>query len=191
MWFLKYYLMKHANILKICVTLWTSIFQVTSMVVVQSPSHVWLFATPWTAACQASLSLTISRSLPKFMSIESVMPSNLWDAISSSVAVFSFSLLSFPASGSFPMSQLFASGDQSIGASASASVLLKCIQDWFPLPLTGLISLLSRRLSRVFSSTVWKHQFFGALPSLFSSSHICTWLLEKPQLWLDGPLLAK
>ena len=83
--------------------------------------------------------------------------------------------------GSFPVSQLFASGDQSIGASAPASVLPMNIQGCFPLGLTGLISLLSQGLWRVFSSTtVWKHQFFGSQPSLWSNSYICTWLLEKP-----------
>ena len=101
--------------------------------------------------------------------------------ISSSVIPFSSCLLSFPASGSFPMSQLFISGGQSIGASASASVLLKNIQGWFPLGLTGLSSLLSKGLSRVFSkTTVWNHQFFGTQPSLWTNSHIHTWLLEKP-----------
>ena len=101
------------------------------------------------------------------------------------------SSLSQSATGSFSMSQFFASGGQSIGASASASVLSMNIQGWFPLGSTGLI-LQSKRLSRVFSSTtVWKHQFFGAQPSLWSNSHIHTWLLEKLQLWLDGSLLAK
>ena len=90
----------------------------------------------------------------------------------------------FSASGSFPISWLFTSNDQSIGA--SASVLPMNIQGWFPLGLTALISLLSKRLSRVFSSTTfWKHQFFGAQPSLWSSSHVHTWLLEKPYLWLS------
>ena len=85
---------------------------------------------------------------------------------------------SFPASGSFLMSQLFTSGGQSIGATASSSVLPMNIQCWFPL---GLISLLFKGLSRVFSSTtVRKHQFFGAQPSLWSNSHIHTWLQEKP-----------
>ena len=99
---------------------------------------------------------------------------------SSSVA-FSFCLLSLPASGSFPVSHLFASGGQSIAASASASLLLMSIQGWFPLRLTSLISLLSKGLSRVFSSTTFqKHQFFNALPSFLSSSHICTWLLVRP-----------
>ena len=101
--------------------------------------------------------------------------------ISSSVIPFSSCLQSFPTSGSFQMSQFFASGDQSIGASASASVISMNIQGWFPLRLTGLISLLSKTLSRVFcNTTVWKRQFFGAQPSLRPKSHICTWLLEKP-----------
>ena len=99
---------------------------------------------------------------------------------------------SFPESGSFPVSQFFTSGGWSIGASTSASVLPMNIQDWFPLGLTGLISLQSKGLSRVFSNTtVQNHQFFGAQLSSWSNSHIHTWLLEKPQLWLDGPLLAK
>ena len=101
--------------------------------------------------------------------------------ISSSVFPFSSHLQSFPASRSFLMSQPFTSGAQSIGASASASVLPMNIQDWFPLELTGLISLQFKGLSRVFSSTtVQKHQFFGAQLSLWSNSHIHTWLLEKP-----------
>ena len=100
--------------------------------------------------------------------------------ISSSVTLFSCPQ-SFPASGSFPVSGLFASSGQSFGASASAYVLLMNIQGWFPFGLTGLISLLSRGLSRAFSSTtIRKHQFFGAVLSLWSNSHICTWLLEKP-----------
>ena len=86
---------------------------------------------------------------------------------------------SFPASRTFPMSQLFASGGQSIGA--AASVLPMNIQGWFPLGLAGLISLQSKELSIVFSSTtIWKHEFFSAQPSLWSNSHIHTWLLEKP-----------
>ena len=100
--------------------------------------------------------------------------------ISSSVTPFSFSLQSFPALGFFPMSQLFASGGQSFGASASA-ILSMNIQCWFPLGFTALISLPSKGLWRVFSSTTtWKHQFFGTQPSLWSSSHIHTCLLEKP-----------
>ena len=93
--------------------------------------------------------------------------------ISPSATPFSFCLQSLPASGSFPMGQLFSSGGQSIGASASASVLPMNIQGWFPLGLTGLISLQSKELSRVFSNTtVQKHQFFGAQLSLWSNSHI-------------------
>ena len=113
-----------------------------SSLVIQLLSHVWLFATPWTAACQASLSSTISQSLLKFMSIESVMLS-----ISTSPAPFSFCLQSFPASRSFPVRWLFASGGQSIGASALASFLPVHIQGWFPLGLISLNSLLSRGLS--------------------------------------------
>ena len=113
---------------------------------VQPLSHVWLFATPWTAACQASLSITNSQSLLKLMSIESVM--------TSSYLILCHPLLlclqSFPASGSFPVSQFFTSDGQSIGASALASVLPMNIQDWFPLWLTGLTSLLSKGLLRVF-----------------------------------------
>ena len=96
--------------------------------------------------------------------------------ISSSVILFS----SFPASGSFPVTRLFASGGQSIGASASASVFLMNIQGWYPLELTGLIALQSKGLSKVFfNTTVQKHQFFGSQPSLWSNFHIHTWLLEK------------
>ena len=99
--------------------------------------------------------------------------------ISCSVAPFSCCLQSFPASGSFPVSRLFASGDQSIGASASVSVLPMNFQGWFPLGLTGLI-LMAKGLSKFFSgTTVQKHQFFSTQPSLWSNSHICTWLLEK------------
>ena len=101
--------------------------------------------------------------------------------ISSSVVPFSSCLQSFPASGSFQMSQFFTSGGQNIGVSASASVLPRNIQDWFPLGLTGLISLKSKGLSRVFTNTtIQKHQFFGAQLSLWSYSYIHTWLLEKP-----------
>ena len=105
--------------------------------------------------------------------------------MSSSVAPFSSCPQSFLAKGSFPISQLFSSGGQSIGDSASASVLPVNIQDWFPLGSTGLISLQSKGLSRVFSSTItWKHQFFCAQPPLWSNSHIHTWLLEKPSVQL-------
>ena len=99
---------------------------------------------------------------------------------------------SFPASGSFPVSQPFTSDGQNIGASASASILPMSIQGWFPLRLIDLIFLLSRGLSRVFSRTaVRKHQFFSALSSLWSSSHNHTWLLERPYPWLHGLLSAK
>ena len=101
--------------------------------------------------------------------------------ILSTVIPFFSCLQSFTASGSFQMSQFFPSGGQSIGVSASASVLPKNIQDWFPLRWTGLISLQSKGLSRVFSNTtVQKHQLFSAQLSLWSSSHIQTWPLEKP-----------
>jgi len=110
-------------------------------------------------------------------------PSSWWwhPTISSSVVPFSSHLQTFPSSGSFLMSQLLVSGSQSIGASASAPVLPMNIQGWFPLRLTGLISLQSKGLSRIFSNTtVRKHQFFGAQSSLWSNSHILTWLLGKP-----------
>ena len=114
-------------------------------------------ATPWTAVLQASPSFTISQSLLKLMSIELVMLSYPLSPASLPP------LKSFPASGSFPMSLLFASGGQSIGASASASVLPMNIQDWSPLGWTGWISLQSKGLSGVFSNaTVQKHQFFSA-----------------------------
>ena len=105
--------------------------------------------------------------------------------ISSSVIRFSSCPQSFPASGSFPMSQLFAWGGQSIGVSASKSVLPKNTQDWSPLGLTGWISLQSKGLSRIFSNTtVQKHQFFNAQLSSQSNSHIHTWPLEKPYMLL-------
>ena len=110
-------------------------------------------------------------------------PSSQWchPAISSSVVPFSSCLQSFPAPGSLQINKLFASGGQSIGVSPSASVLPMNIQDWFPLGLTGLISLQSKGLSRVFSNTiVQKYHLFGAQLSLWSNSHIYTWLLEKP-----------
>ena len=152
---------------KFCVVTLSSFF-----VVVQSLSRVWLFVTPWTAAHQAPLSSPIFQSLLKLMSIELVMLSNHLILCCPQY---------FPASGSFPMSWFFASGGQSIGASASASVLPMNIQGWFPLGLTGLISLLSKGLLRVFSSTTfWRHQFFNTQPFLWSNSHIHTWLLERP-----------
>ena len=144
---------------------------------VQSLSCVQLFGTPWIAAHQASLSITNSRSSPKLMCIKSVMPS--------SHLILCRPLLFLPpippASESFPMSQLFAWGGQTIGVSASASVLSMNTQDWSPLEWTGWISLQFKGFSRVFSNTtVQKHQFFDAQLSSQSSSHIHTWPLEKP-----------
>ena len=131
----------------------------------------------------ALLCTTISWSLLKFMEqiTQSLLSQWCFLTISFSAAPFSFCLLSFPASGSFPLSQLFTSGGQTIGASVFASILPMNIQDWFPLGVTSLISLQSKELSRVFSSTmIWKHQFFGRQSYLWSNSHIHTWLLEKP-----------
>ena len=137
-------------------------------------SPVWLFATPWTAGYQTSLP-----SLSPGVCLNSC-PLTRWchPTTSSSVAPFSSCPQSFPESGSFPMSRLFASGDQSIAASASASVLPMNIQDQFPLGLIGLISLQSKELSRVFfsSTTVWKHQLLGTLPCHMVQ---LTWLLEN------------
>ena len=131
---------------------------------VQSLSCVWLFATLWTAASQASLSITNPRSLPKLVSIESVMPSNH--------LILCRPLLLLPASGSFPMTQFFTLVGQKLGVSASASVLPMNIQDQFPLGLTDFISLQSKGLSRVFpNTTVLKHKFFSLLygPTLTSA----------------------
>ena len=132
---------------------------------VQLLSHLRLFATPWIAAPQASLSITNSLSPLKLMSIELVMPSSHL----SSVLPLPSCPQSLTASGSFPMSQLFAWGDESIGVSASALVLPMNTQDWSPLGWTVWIS----------NTTVQKHQFFSAQLSQ-SNSHIHTWPLEKP-----------
>ena len=142
---------------------------------IQSLSRIWLFATPWIAACQASLSITNTRSSPKLMCIESVMPSShlilcrplLLPPIPPSIRVFS-------------NESTLRMGGQSTGVSALAAFLPKksqgCSSEW-----TGWISWQSRVLSRVFSNTtVQKHQFFGAQPSSQSNSHIHTWPLEKP-----------
>ena len=126
---------------------------------VQSLSHISLFVTQWTVAHQVSLSFTISWSLPKLMSMESVMPSN-------HLIVYCPLLLPsiFLASGSFPVSWFFASGGQNVGA--SASVLPVNVQGWFPLGLTGLISLLSKGLSSLLqhhsskASILWRSAFF-------------------------------
>ena len=144
---------------------------------VQSLSHVWLFEIPWTAACQAPLSLGISQSLLKFMSIETVMISNHL------ILCYPLLLLPsiFPTQESFPMSRLFASGGQNTGASALSSILLMNMQGWLPLGSIFLISLQSKGLSRIFySTTVWEHQFFGAQLSLWSDPNIYSQLLEKP-----------
>ena len=144
---------------------------------VQSLSHVWLFATLWIAARQASLSITNSRSSLRLMSIELVMPSShlilcrpllLLSPIPPSIRVFSNE-------STLRMRCL------DIGVWALASFLPKKTQDWSPLEWTGWISLQSKGLSRVFSNTtVQKHQFFGIQPSSQSNSHIHTWPLEKP-----------
>ena len=142
-----------------------------NVVIIQLTSLVWLFATLWTAGCQAILSLIISWSLP------SSCPLNCWcHPPSYPVTLFSFCLHFFPVSGYFPMSRLFTSAGQSFGVPSSASVLPMNIQGWFPLGLTDLISLQSKGLS---NTTVQRHQFLCSLPSLWSNSHIHTWLLEK------------
>ena len=143
----------------------------------QSLSRVWLFATPWITAHQASLSITNSRSSLRLTSIESVMPS--------SHLILCLPFFSCPqslrASESFPMSQLFTWGGQSTGVSALASFLPKKSQGWSPSEWTSWISLQSEGLSRVFSkTTVQKHQFFSTQLSSQSNSHIHTWPQEKP-----------
>ena len=157
--------------------------------VFQLLSGVWFFTIPWTAAHQAFLSFTMSQTLLKLTSIESMMPSNhlilchlllLLPLVFPSIRAFSNELaLCIKV---LMMVKVFDhQSGQSIGASASASGLPMNIQGWFPLGFTGLISLLFKGLSRVFSSTtVWKHQFFGAQPSLWSNSFIHAWLLGTP-----------
>ena len=157
---------------------------------VQSLSRVQLFATPWIAARQASLSITISRRSLRLTSIESAMPSShlilcnplfRLPPIPPSIRVFSNKsqlLLEILISN---QSQLFAWGGQSIGVSTLASVLPMNTQDWSPLEWTGWISLQSKGLSRVFSNTILqKHQFFGAQLSSQSNSRTHTWPQEKP-----------
>ena len=149
---------------------------------VQSLSRVWLFATPWTAARQASLSITNSWSLFRLMSIDG-MDSCPWrwchPTVSSSAILFSSHLQSFQASGSFQMNQFFASGGQSIGDPASAPVLPVNIQGLFPLGLTGFISLQSKGLSSLLQHHTLKASILCPQPSLWFNSHICTWLVEK------------
>ena len=155
---------------------------------VQSLSRVWLFATLWIAARQASLSITNSQSSLKLLSIESVMPSShlilcrpllLLPPILPSIRVFSNEStlrMGWPKYWSFSFSIIPSKEHPGL-------MFLEGI---------GWISLQSKGLSRVFSNTtVQKHQFFGAQLSSQSNSHIHTWPLEKPQSWLDGPLLAK
>ena len=134
---------------------------------------IWLLVTPWTAARQAFPSITNSRGLSKSC------PLTRWCHPTISSSVIPFCPQSFPVSGSFLMSRLFASGGQSI--EISASVLPMNIQGWFPLGWTGWISLLSKGLSRVFSSTTvfQRDQFFGAQPSSWSNSHTQMWLTGK------------
>ena len=148
---------------------WRSVSTLPLACVVQSLSSVRLFAMPWSAACQ-SPSFAISWSLLKLMSIQPSHP----------VTPSSSCPWSFPASGPFSMNWLFPSGGQSIGVSASASVLPVNIQDWFPLWWTGWISLQSKGLSRVFSNTtVRKYQLFGSQLSffLFFLNILFIWLL--------------
>ena len=143
---------------------------------VQLLNRVWLFATPWPEPAR----LPCLSPTPGACSTH---VHRVGDAIQPSHSVIPFSSCpqSFPASESFQMSQLFASGGQSTGVSASTSVLPKNTQGRFPLGWTGWISLQSMGLSRVFSNTtVQNHQFFGTQPSSQSNSHIHTWLLEKP-----------
>ena len=143
---------------------------------VQLLNHVWLFVTPWTAARQASLSFTNSKNLLKSMSIQSVMPSSHLILCCPLLPLPSI----FPSIRVFLMSLLFTSGGQTIGVSVVASVLSVNIQDCFLLELNGLISLQYNGFSKVFSNTtVEKRQFFGTQPSLWSNSHLHTWLLEN------------
>ena len=164
--FTKSYSFSHISVL---------LLQLGFVVAIQLLHGVWLFVTPWTAAHQASLSFIISQNLLKFLSIESVMPFNhlilchllpLLPSIFPRIKVF------------WPMSQLFILGGQSIGS--LALVLPINIQGWSPLGLM-VWSHCSPRDSQVFSIIrAQKYQFFGSQPSLWSNSHICIWLLEKP-----------
>ena len=155
----------------------STFFTILQFSSVQLLSRVWLFVTPWIAACQASLFITNSRSLPKPMSIKPVMPS--------SHLILCRPLLLLPPI--LPSIRVFSNEStlrmrwQSTGVSTSASVLPMNTQDWSPLGWTGWISLQSKGLSRVLSNTtVQKHQFFSAQLSSHSNSHIHPWPLEKP-----------
>ena len=150
-------------------------------VAIQSLNHARLFETPRLQHTR----LPCSSPSPRVCSNSCPLRQWCHPTISSSAICFSSCPQSFPPSRSSPMSQLFASGDQSVGASASGSVLPMNIQGWlfffFFKGWPGLISLQSKGLSRIYSiTTVWKHQVFGAQFSLWSNSHIHTWLLEKP-----------
>ena len=147
--------------------LWKCCTQFSS---VELLSSVWRFVTSWTAARQASLSITNARRLLKLMSIELVMPS--YHLILCRPLLLLPSI--FPTSGCYPVSQFFASDGQTIGASASASVFSMNIRDWFPLWLTGLISLQSKDSQKSSPKLQLKHQFFGNHLSLQSNSHIHT-----------------
>ena len=152
----------------------SSLRQPRANVVVQP--LVQLFMTPWTILAR----LLCPPLSPGICSDSCPLSQWCYLTSSSSAAPFSFCLQSFPASGSFPVSRLFASGGGGIGI--SASVLPMNIQGWFPLGLTGLIPSWSKGFSRVFSSTtVWKHQFFTAQPSLWSNSHICKGQTQSPK----------
>ena len=168
----RYHLSKfHIYALAYCIGVFLSGFSS-----VQSLSRVQLFATPWIAARQASLSITNSRSSLRLTSESVILSSHLILCLP-----FSSCPQSFPASASFPMSQLFAWGGQSTGVSASAAFLLKKSQGWSPSEWTGWISLQSIGLSRVFSNTtIQKHQFISAQLSSQSNPHTHTWPLEKP-----------
>ena len=138
----------------------------------------------WPCELQHARPLCLSPSL-EVCPMSCPLPRWCHPAISSSDTLFSFCPQSFPASGAFPISQLFTSDNQNTGVSASASVLLMSVQDWFPLRLTGLISLLSKGLSGVVSSTtVQRHQFFCTPPSLQSRSHNSMWPRGRPLPWL-------
>ena len=143
---------------------------------VQLLSHLWLFWTPWSTACQASLSITNSWSLLKLMSIKSVMPSN----IPSSITSFFSCLQSFPASGSFPVSQFFASGGQSTGDSALASILPMNIQNRFPLGWTGLTPCCPRDSQESSPAPQFKSINSSALSLMCAQLLRCALLLETP-----------
>ena len=153
-----------------------SISLIVDMTAVYSLSHVWPFETHGLQ----NTGLPCPLLSPRVCSNSCSLSQWCHPTSTSSVALFCCPQ-SFPASGSFSISWLFTSGGQNNVVSASASDLPMNIQGWFPLRLTGLIYLLSKGLSRAFSSTtVQKHQFFSTLPSLWSNFHICIWLLERP-----------